>query len=388
MKRRRFLANTVSLVATSAGLGIGSRTASAVMPCSPVMDGSTASPCNGSGVSLAEAAGNLSAGGSVQFTKNTLQRKHDIQWQVQTIWYDSIRGELQYMGKPASSQSEDYSHYVYDESSNSWWTSGQSLFPGIGHIWDVTFDPVNGDYWLRKYNQNVLRWFDRSDGVNGSWKTTVEQTSPALNGGNANFAAMGWHPNLFGPGNPGIFIWAVFRFFAYNLVTQQFSVLTPSNFPSSSPFWNRSTGQALYLPDRDQLICFAQNAGNGHPAILVDAGAGNSADIVTEDLVRTISAPPIQVYGGGANSNHGHVVRHPDNPNRLLLLEEHGSSRVWRSDDYGDSWQLENYTHPFQAMDNWSDGEYTVGTIEKYGVVIGMTSNSTGGETVLWRPNR
>ena len=35
----------------------------------------------------------------------------------------------------------------------------------------------------------------------------------------------------------------------------------------------------------------------------------------------------------------------------------------------------------------WSSGEYTVGTIPRYGVVIGMTSAADGGETVLWKPN-
>ena len=71
-------------------------------------------------------------------------------------------------------------------------------------------------------------------------------------------AAMGWHPNLFGPGNPGIFIWAVLRFFAFNLASGTFSVLNPSNFSNDDPYANRSTGQALYLPATDQLICFAK----------------------------------------------------------------------------------------------------------------------------------
>ncbi len=361
----------------------------AATPCSPQMTGEGSlpgTPCSASGGSLAETASGLASGQSIQFTKNTLQRPEDIQWQVQTIWYDELRGELQYMGKPASSQSTDYSHYIYSEASDTWSTSGTSLFPGTGHIWNVTFDPDNGDYWFRRYNGNELRWFDRSDGSGGSWKQTISQTSPALNSGNTNFAAMGWHPNLFGVGQPGIFIWAVYRFFAYNPATGNFSVLSPSNFSSSSIYWNRFSGQALYLPATDQLICFAKDEGNGHPAILVDAGAGNSSDVLADGLVTSTSSPPIQVCGGGGGSNHGHVVSHPNDSNHLLLLDEHGSSRVWESRDYGGSWQLQSYTHPFQQMNNWSSGEYTVGTISRYGVIVGMTSNSSGGETVLWKP--
>lgn len=385
MDRRIFLAGAASVAASVSS--VSSAVLAAARPCPPKLMGAAARACPLADSQLADACRALAAGESVNFTKNTLQRENDIQWQVLTIWYDAARHELQYMGKPASGQSTDYSHYVYDELSDSWWTSGQSLFPGIGHIWDVTFDPVNGDYWFRKYNKNALWQFDRSEGSNGTWKRTVEQTSPALNNGNANFGAMGWHPNLFGAGMPGIFIWAPFRFFAYNLATKEFSVLNPTNFSTSDPFWNRSTGQAIYLPATDQLICFAQNAGNGDPAIIVEPGAGNSSDIIKEGLVKITSEPPISVWGGGGTTNHGHVVPHPNDPNRLLLLDEHGTSRVWESTDHGSTWNLMGYQHPFQAMVNWSEGEYTVGVIEPHGVVIGMTSTGDGGETVLWKPS-
>lgn len=382
MERRKFLVSAIGLAVG----GFGARSALA-KPCPPEIIGVPNPPCGVGEGSLADVAQSLQAGQSAHFTKNTLQKENDIQWQVQTIWYDSSRRELQYMGKPASSQSTNYSHYIYSEETNSWSTTGQSLFPGTGHVWNVTFDPDNGDYWFRRYNDNIMMWFDRSDGPNGSWKQTVSQTDPALNSGNTNFAAMGWHPNLFGAGKPGIFIWAVFRFFAYNLATQKFSVLSPSNFSSSSIYWNRSTGQALYLPATDQLICFAQDEGNGHPAILVDAGAGNSSDVLSDGFITQVSEPPIEVYGGGGSSNHGHVVHHPDDPDRLLLLDEHGSSRVWESSDRGANWDLQAYKHPFQAMKNWSEGEYTVGTVSEYGVVVALTSDSDGGEAVAWKPH-
>ena len=384
MKRRKFLTYSIGALAGVAGPG----RSFAAKPCPPSIDGASATtPCPATGGNLAEVTAALSPGQSAQFTANTLQRMNDIQWQVQTIWYDDTRAELQYMGKPATSQSKNYSHYIYNEATDTWSTSGQSLFPGTGHIWNATFDPVNGDYWFHRYNHNVMWWFDRSAGANGTWKTTVSQTSPALNDGGPNFAAMGWHPNLFGPGNPGIFIWAALRFFAFDLASGTFSVLNPSNFSKGDPYGNRSTGQALYLSATDQLICFAQDSddGGGHPALLVDAGAGNSSNIFADGLVSLTATPPIQVFGGRAN--HGHVVAHPDNANRLLLLDEKGSSRIWESSDSGSSWQLKDYSHPFQAMDAWSSGEYTVGTIPRYGVIIGMTSNSSGGETVLWKPN-
>ena len=183
MKRCSFLKGTVGVIA---GVTSGVKVVTAADPCPPDISGASNTPQCGvtSSTSLSEAAASIGPGQSIQFVKNTLQAPEDIQWQVQTIWYDSVRGELQYMGKPASSQSLNYSHYVFKESTNAWSTSGQSLFPGTGHVWDVTFDPVNGDYWFRRYNDNVLRWFDRSDGANGTWKQTVSQSSPALNSGN------------------------------------------------------------------------------------------------------------------------------------------------------------------------------------------------------------
>ena len=343
------------------------------------------SPYSCGDTKLAQVAASLSPGQSAQFTKNLLQNHNDIQWQVGTLFWDPNRRELQYMGKPASGQSLNHSHYIYSADTDTWSTTGQMLFPGIGHIWYPAFDAANGDYFYRQYNTNVIHWFDRSDGANGTWKESPEQLPPALNEGNANFAAMGWHPNLFGAGKPGLFIWAVFRFFGYDLTTHTFSVLSSDKFPSGSPYRNRKTGQAVYLPGPDQLLCFGQANEVGHPALLVKAGAGSSSDVFGDQLVTPTSAPPIEVYGGGADDNHGHVVNHPDDPNRLLLLDESGTSRVWQSDDFGATWVLQSYEHPFQEMHNWSSGEYTAGSVP-CGVVVGMTSDGNGGETVLWKP--
>jgi len=335
---------------------------------------------------LASAAAALGVGQSVQFTKNTLQSQWDIQWQNESIFYDATRQELQYMGKPASSQSLNHSHYIYSENTDSWATTGQSLFPGSGHIWYPAFDTDNGDYFYRRNQTDLVRWFDRSDGSNGIWKATPSQTNPALSAGNDNLAAMGWHPNLFGSGNPGLFLWSPFRFFGFNLTSQSWSVLQPSNFSQGTSLWNRSTGQALYLPGTDQLICFAADRGNGDPALTVDAGAGNSSDIIGDSLAREINDPPINIKGGGGSEVHGHVINHPNDEDRLLIFDEHSTGRVWDSTDQGSSWSLKTYSHPFTGMPSASSGEYTVGT-GPYGVVIAMSSTSSGGETILWKPN-
>jgi hypothetical protein len=380
MKRRQFVIGSMGVLGASLHLK-----ALSAVPCPPALDGSTVPICGDS--SLAEVALSLAPGRHAAFTENRTQHPLDIQWNTLTIYYDSARRELQYVGKPASSQSQLYSHYLYSESSRSWQRVTQ-IYSDFGHVWSSAFDASSGDYYFRRHADNHLHRFVRANGVSaGSWTQTSSQASPALSEGNITWGALGWHPNLFGDGVPGLLVWGAFRFFAYNPATDRWSVLNQQSFESGTPYRARSGGQAVYLPGPDQLICFAQDRyENGENAVLISAGAGNSSDVIGEGYAGLTSKPPIVVAGLGGNEIHGHVVNHPDDPNRLLLLEERGTARVWGSDDHGASWQLKNYSHPFNSMHNSSAGEWTCGVIPDYGVVIGMTSNSSGGETLLWKP--
>src|SRR5690606_28951592 len=66
---------------------------------------------------LAAAAAGLSPGQTASLPPNTLQHPQDVTWQLQTMHYDASRKEIQYMGKPASSQSHNFGHYIFSEAS-------------------------------------------------------------------------------------------------------------------------------------------------------------------------------------------------------------------------------------------------------------------------------
>ncbi len=386
MKRRRFLESTAAVI----GSAVLPRVAVSQTPCPPGLAGSTigaGTPCGvGGDLSLAESAASLAPGQSVQFTPNTFQRPEDVQWQLQTIWYDEQRGELQYMGKPASSQSRDHSHYLYNED-NDIWTDVGVVVTGSGHIWSATFDPEEGDYYFVRYLSDTLRRFRRRNGASlSSWEELARNSG--LDAGNIGQPILGWHPSLFGPGRPGLYAHCTFYGDCYDPETNTWSrIATWSNNTPYKPGTNgKAGGQAVYLPGSDRLAVWGQLQGYSGEVIWVEAGAGLQSDALASGHLGFGGETPIAISAAGGSANHGHIVPHPDNPDQLLLLEEHGSSRVWDSLDDGDTWMLKNYTHPFEQMRNWSAGEYTVGVVARYGVVIGMTSDSDGGETVLWKP--
>jgi hypothetical protein len=204
---------------------------------------------------LSDAASALSAGQSVNFTANDKQNQWDIQWVLETIFYDLARAELQYVGKPASGQSLEYSHYLYSESTDTWTAVARPESTGIGHVWSCTFNPATGDYYYGINVFNTMRKFTRAQGVSSSsWSSTSSASSTGFNlsEGNIGAAPLGWHPNLFGAGQGGVYTQSAFRAFAYNPSTDSWSVIS-TGFGGGTAFRDRNNGQCLYLPGPDRL---------------------------------------------------------------------------------------------------------------------------------------
>lgn len=305
----------------------------------------------------------------------------DVQWQTVSLFHDPIHRELQYMGKPASGQSLEHRHYIFDEATNVWRTTGTGLFPGTGHIWTASFDSVAGDYYFHRWSDDDIRVMTRAT---EGWSETAPSLSPLqLGGSNAGPAcALAWHPNLFGPDDGGLVSYGQFRILAWRKATNTWSEL--ASYSDGSPYHAHQGGQGVYLPGFDRVVMGTGNE-DGAPLVGVAAGSGG-----VPGSVSNLGAPPIGVFGGGGDSNHGMFVVHPADSSRLLMLEDLGEHRVWSSLDGGETWTLASYNHPFHSLlSNIDDGQWTIGSIPLYRVVIALTSGHGGGgpQVALWRPN-
>jgi hypothetical protein len=325
---------------------------------------------------LSRAALALAPGDSMEIPElaNPLNRDTDIQWQTVSLFYDPTRRIAMYEGKAASGQSIDYNHYLYDESTNAWRTTGQPFTTDTGHAWANTFDPASGDYFSHIWSRDYTDWMELAS---ETWRTTtphegVNNTSPPV-------GAIVWHPNLFGPGDGGFSLWQEFRFYAWRRATDEYVELT--SYSDGDALHARQNGGGVYLPGLDVSIMYARAQATGE-GVRIRAGAGGVAA-----QPQLVPEPPIAVRGAGGKTVRGHVCVDPSNPSAALILEQYGDARVWRSVDAGESWTLLPFTHPFNPLLGGITNCFIVTGLPTYGVLWGMASDGPeeGHRNVLWR---
>ena len=329
------------------------------------------------------AANGLSSGEYTDLTQNPLLEPLDIQWHTRGVWWDETRQQMHYMGKRAGSQpgGDFYPHYIYRAQTDDY-IKIQPPFVNsqFGHIWLTAWDGenlyfnLNGGGDLHVYRSSSNTWDSPSiPNCPGNWQ--------------GNFPGIGWHPNLFGPGDGGVLMWQGWRTYAWRSSTNSWSTLTPTNRGVNEFGHTDRPSHVHYAPGIDSLIVFF-NHENGQPdtPVRVAAGAGLSSDIFGEGYATiALNAPPVTVGGAGGTTIEGKVIAHPSAPNTLLLLVEHDTAQVYQSTDYGDTWQL-NGQHPFGRLGFESQGgEWTCGEIG-HGVVAGIGSSGTGGTFRIWKP--
>ncbi len=363
MKRRDFMAASGAVVTT-----VLSDSLNAAVPCPPSFDDVQDASCPAdpsSGVGLAERAASLAPGASdlnIEELRNTVatsaSQRYDISWCSVLSFYDANRKEIQYMGKSQSSQNGRYVHYVYSEASESWRTTGTNLGSGTGHIYSCGFDPDNGDYFFLDWGANYVRRFNRAS---NSWSNTA--TNGNLPGGQDWTAGMVYHPNLFGARDGGL-------------------IFCPTG-SSSAQVWRRSTNswstlngvsaqnglnngaQGIYIPGLDAAMI----AGFSGNVYRINAGSGGAIGSV-ENLGD--QGTPNIGWTSGPSSGAGKAVVDPNNSSRVLVLEFGGNSRVWASNNAGDSWSQVG-AHPFGSM-NGANNNISYLSIPDYGVIVGLTS--------------
>jgi hypothetical protein len=359
-------------------------------------------------------ADDLSVGEWANLIDNPHQNYQDIQWIISNVYFDPIRNQIQYMGKSASGQSEDgwFNHYVYDCDTDTWSApAGEPAYAAstasqTGHLWSHALDPIEGQYYFARYNRQWIRRFTPAtastpasvdllaDGTNIDGVGDDFTINPDASDG-ANI--FGWHPNLFGPGLPGLFVLGkIGRAFAWNPATDTWHCVQ-QGATFSYPIRGRNNGMARYIPATDQLVIFGQaSAASQERTIWVEAGIGNSTNAEAEGYISAGStAPPVIISGKGGSTNLGNVINHPEDPNRLLLIERNGAGRVHDSTDYGETWvqrtsgsHPDSFTHDFDSMDSASTTTaFTVGTLPLQKCVIAITSSLGGsGEVRIWKP--
>lgn len=385
MNRRNFLASSAG------ALGAFGAPLALARPC-PVpelnVDGGAAVRTECKSTLLADAAADMSVGQSRAFMQSTNPNNEplDIQWQPTTGYYDSLRGEMQYMGKPASGQSTTYSHHIYDEAANAWRDTQPRAagLEGTGHIWNSAFDPETGDYYhIRYQNEEVFRMTRAS----GAWSVIARVPDAYLSSsGNAPgpWPGTAWHPNLFGRGDPGFILRGNRGVIGWRKRTGAWQSL------GDYSTWNfKAGGDYVYFADIDAVVM-----GTGYPnggeqdkeLIRIDAGSGGVAP-----RYRVVGQAPLWIAGRGQD-RVGKMVAHPLDPTKLIILEEKdpnssSSAKWWISADRGATWREQSTPHPFRAL-GWT--HYTLCSVPTYQILVGIFSgwDSVGYDfrLHLWKP--
>jgi hypothetical protein len=295
-----------------------------------------------------------------------------------------------FVGKPASGQSNGHfwTGYQYDQLTDTWTIAFDTDFGGeggsTGHIWNHAYDRWKGDYYWGS-NGGLNRW----DYTN---QQIIRYANPTESGQKAGY---GFHPNLFGPGQAGLVIRALSRYWRFNIATEVYSQMTPFwGTSGGTPQVNNSNGaDGIYFSSND-TICM----GSGRDQYSPFDDSLQMHRIVGGSSFAQISA---SIHGGGLHNSGGaagpsatscKVVEHPGVADRLLQMAT-ADNRVWYSDDFGDSWTLSAHTHPFGNLGDgavWNpsvgQNQWTCGSYPLLGIVWGLYSLSGGGDSIVWRP--
>jgi hypothetical protein len=335
--------------------------------------------------------------------KNPHSNGLDIQWMTVCAYYDAKNKEIQYMGKFASGQDPTgrFHHYVYEEKSNKWYKTGPGSLRGngtTGHIWNTAFDFETGDYYLQPYGKEHLCKFDRAKWVaagkpegapprNKGWKTKAEKYAPAkvpphwsfktptadiLWTSAPNLNGMAVHPNLFGKGDKGVVACGGHLIWGYRISTNTWHQVSRDFRRDKSVRGGMTGGAGWYIPSKDSAVV-------GNRVIWrVPAGKDGKHPKSAEPGART---PILLRGGGGSKGGYGKQIIDPADPNRLIILEVSGKSRVWASADLGKSWTEQEFSHPFHGM---RTNQWTACSISTHGVIMCLKSNR-GFLARLWK---
>ena len=291
----------------------------------------------------------------------------DLNWHVSNQLYDVYRQEIHVLGKPQSCNAAGcWKHIVYDIQGDSWSqiTAGISSIAAAGHIYgNAAMDSGTGEIYLTvgSNTDNPYRY----NPVSRSWSQMGIDMNPGAVSTHGNGVA--WHPNLYGTGDGGLIVNHENGNMYWRKATGATAV---QNYGSSGDGQNTGVGQYFAFQDKAML-------GNTGEYVHVNDGNDGTRGTMTE-----IGNPPVKICGcSSEGAAYGHLVQHPFDHTKMLLLERPSSSRVWSTRDL-ENWTLENYTHPFNSIKEW-----TSVSIPDHGVIFAVGKEGATNMTRLWKPN-
>ena len=318
---------------------------------------------------------------------------YGISWQAATAFGDAQNREFHFMAKMQGGGAA--SHWIYAETTHTWRSTMENLSISLkghalpGHIWCRSFDPTTGDYYYMDatMSSNFVRYMRRSveagqGSKNSPWTTTSKPEFTARFG---HHEEIGYHPNLFGPGDGGLVLCGGSRLSVWRKKTDTWEILMDKCLGD----YRMQAGGGQYLPGFDRLIL----GGYGKKFMLVDAG--KDGKVATEKP--KIEEAPIRVFGGTSghlkNEPWGKLIVHPNDDKRLMILGPMPDYKVWTNAKGGtaEGWVEEAYTHPFTTenvpMTGGDWGAWTCGTVSTRGVLWAMAYDGKTSKSILWKPN-
>jgi len=313
---------------------------------------------------------------------------YGISWQGTTAFWDAKHNEFQFMAKMQGGVPPQ--HWIYSEATHTWRSTLKKGPREPGHLWCRSFDPTTGDYYYMTAQQkiNYVRIMQRAveagQGVkNNPWKTT---SKPEFKLRTSHDEEIGYHPNLFGPGDGGLIFFGASRLSAWRKKTDTWEIVISKYRKGDYRTYNAGCGK--YLPGYDRLVL----GGRGKRFLLFNAGKDGELNAERPRVEKA----PIMVLGSTSGylkkGLWGKLIVHPSNDKCLIILGPMPDYKVWTNvtGGTGEGWVEEKYTHPFTTknipMTGGDWGAWTCGSVSTHGVVWGLAYDGKVSKSVLWKP--
>jgi hypothetical protein len=297
----------------------------------------------GVGTHLAAAALNLTATASTATDYPQLAGfafdEGQMAWQ-HAFYHDAIRGRLHLMAKTANSDT-DWDHQWCRIGATAgatpvWQTASFGLSTSLGHIYgNSCLDDSTGDMYYvtgqmdgtgSDLNKRIRVW-------NAVTKTWSRGTVDVFSGGLVSHSnGLVYHPHAYGRNDGGCIIDQEFRTMCWRKSTNTMDAI--GNVGHGDDQYGNKEGAGVYWPAKNiALVGGSDGSGGAKPMIRVtpSATAGQSPTFSTNGTLT-----PIRVQGSSHQTSgvFGSIHVHPNNPNKLMILQTDQSGQgCWESSD-------------------------------------------------------